>query len=168
MTHSAKRQTLVFADRRGTLSMLHVRDYCSKFDEIYSKFDQFLYCRISSTFHSKFVQKCSTIDPIFDRFWVQLVRNSIEIWVPEFVQISSPQKCLAWRSSGAPGPLLGCPRGAPGARRGRSRSSESSSWSIRVPQEGPGIDFRSKFDGNSIEIPSKFVRNSIKIRSKFD
>ena len=108
-------RTLVFADRRGTLAMFHVRDSCSKFDRNCSKLVPFLYCRVSSSFLPKFVQKCSNIDQKCDRFLVQRVQNAIEIWVPEFVQISSPQKCLAWCSSAAPGPLPGRSRAAPRA-----------------------------------------------------
>ena len=156
-------RTLVFADRRGTLAMFHVRDSCSKFDRNCSKLVPFLYCRVSSSFLPKFVQKCSNIDQKCDSFLVQRVQNAIQIWVPEFVQISSPQKCLAWCSSAAPGPLPGRSPGTPRARRGRSRSSLSTPWTSRVPQVGPGSDFRSKFDQNSFDFRSKFGQNSIEI-----
>ena len=107
-------RTLVFADRCGTLAMFHVRDSCSKFDRNCSKLVPFLYCRVSSSFLPKFVQKCSNIDQKCDSFLVQRVQNAIQIWVPEFVQISSPQKYLAWCSLGAPEPLPGHSQSAPG------------------------------------------------------
>ena len=107
-------RTLVFADRRSALAMFHVRDSCSKFDRNCSKLVPFLYCRVSSSFLPKFVQKCSNIDQKCDSFLVQRVQNAIQIWVPEFVQISSPQKYLAWCSLGAPEPLPGHSQSAPG------------------------------------------------------
>ena len=149
--------TPVFADRHGTLSMCHVRDACSTFDKNCSKLVQFLYCRISSHFYSKFVQNCSSIDTKFDHIWVQLVQNAIKTCVPEFVQISSPQKCLAWCSLGAPGPLPGHSQSAPGT------------FQI-VPahpldvQGAPGGS-RERF---SIKIWSKFDHNWSKIGSNFD
>ena len=150
-------RTLVFADRRGTLAMFHVRDSCSKFDRNCSKLVPFLYCRVSSSFLPKFVQKCSNIDQKCDSFLVQRVQNAIQIWVPEFVQISSPQKCLAWCSSAAPGPLPGHSQSAPGTLQIVPKHS--------LDVQGAPGGSRERF---SIKIRSKFIRFSIEIRSKFD
>ena len=112
---------------------------------------------MSSHFYSKFVQNCSSIGTKFDHFWVQLVQNAIKTCVPEFVQISSPQKYLAWCSLGAPGPLPGHSQSAPGT------------FQI-VPahpldvQGAPGGS-RERF---SIKIWSKFDHNWSKIGSNFD
>ena len=77
-------------------------------------------------------------------------------------------RALKSASLGAPRVLPGRSRDTPGARRGRSRSSLSTPWTPRVPQEGPRSGFRSQFDQNSLEIRSKFERNSVEMRSKFD
>ncbi len=77
-------------------------------------------------------------------------------------------RVLKSASLDAPRALPGRSRGTPGARRGRTRSSLSTPWTSRVPQEGPGSDLGSKFEGYSLEIRSKFNRNLIAIASKFD
>ena len=77
-------------------------------------------------------------------------------------------RALKSASLGAPRVLPGRSRDTPGARRGRSRSSLSTPWTPRVPQEGPRSGFRAQFDQNSLEIRSKFERNSVEMRSKFD
>ena len=159
--------TPVFADRRGTLSMFHVRDSCSTFDENCSKLVQFLYCRISSHFYSKFVQHYSSIDTQFSHFWVQLVQNAIKTCVPEFVQISSPQKYLAWCSLGAPEPLPGHSQSAPGTLQIVPEHPLDPQGPPGGAQERFSITIRSKFTRNSIKIRTKSGRNAIKILSNF-
>ena len=144
-TWCAKGRNFVFADRRGTLSIILVWDQCLRFDEKSWKSDGLLDSWIWSNYNRKIDCICLTIDQKFVSFVVQLAQSAIQILVPGVVQIPIPQnypawcstdaqRTLSWHSGRAPGTLqavpenslgaLGCPRKVPGP----------TSWRFCVPR----------------------------------
>ena len=101
-------------------------------------------------------------------FVVQLAQGSIKIFVPAFVR--TPIIKIA--PLGAQQTLQGRFRDTPGACRGRSRPSPSTTW---APWDSPGgsqdrllVDFGCPEDQNCFKFHQSFDGNSIIFRRKFD